>query len=990
MQEQEIAIKPGMRVFLKSDTQLIDEVLVVAYGTATKSSFTGSASTLKSDKLAARSVSNVTNALSGQIAGVQVSNTDGGQPGTEATIRIRGIGSMSASNKPLYVVDGVPFDGNIASINSQDIESMTVLKDAAANAIYGARGANGVILITTKKGNTGAAQVTVDAKWGSNSRAVPNYNVMEDPGMYYETFYKALYNSKTYSGSSTAEAYAYADRTLLDQKNGGLGYLVYTVPDGQKLIGTNFKLNPNATLGYSDGQYYYTPDDWYDETFKSSNLRQEYNVSVSGSSEKLNYYMSLGYLDEDGIISGSGFSRYTARAKTDYQAKDWLKVGTNIGYSYYNKKAPTSQTSWGSSGNVFYVTNSIAPIYPMYVRNPDGSKMVDNRGLTVYDFGAGSTNSIRPFMSMSNPAAVLALDSSNAYTDVVNGRFYAILTPIEGLQITANLGLNSMNERFNYLGNPFYGGNVSSDGFVEVSHLRDFSINQQYLANYKKTLNDVHNMDILVGYESYDRKKQKLGGENQQLFNPNVGELSNTIQSPPNKLYSSTDRYTTIGFLTNFKYDFNEKYFLSASYRRDASSRFHPDNRWGNFGSFGGAWLMDKEAFMQDITWVNMLKFKASYGIQGNDNLLKTDGKTESWYAYTDQFIVSNNNGTYAVSLDYKGNKDITWETSYSFNTGFDFELFKGRLNGSIEYFRRKTKDLIYNQPVPISAGYTSIPTNVGKIVNSGFEVDLNGVIFKNREVEWTANINATHVKNEIKDLAQSAKDNGGIKGSNYIYRVGGSLYTLYMPKYAGVDAETGKALYYVDPDNGDYTITDNYETAQQADLGCTLPKVYGGFGTQINAYGFDLSLQFAYQLGGELYDGTYEALMHTGSGSMAGINWHKDILKAWTPENPSGSIPRLSSADDLRQKQSSRFVTSSDYLSLNSAMLGYTFSKRIVNKLSLSSLRLYISGDNLFLITSRTGLDPRSSIGLGSSTTSGNFKYSALRTISGGISVTF
>jgi len=257
MQAQEVAIKPNVKVIMKSDSEMLDEVMVVAYGTAKKSAFTGSASTIKAEKIAERTVSNVTNAMAGQVAGVQITQNNG-QPGSSASIRIRGIGSMSASNAPLYVVDGVPYDGEISAINPQDIESMTVLKDAAANAIYGARGANGVVLITTKRGSTGVAQITVDAKWGANKRGVPNYDVMTDPAMYYETAYRAMYNSKIYNGSSAAEAYAFADKTFLDANNGGLGYLVYTVPEGQKLIGSNFKLNPNATLGYSDGTYYYT------------------------------------------------------------------------------------------------------------------------------------------------------------------------------------------------------------------------------------------------------------------------------------------------------------------------------------------------------------------------------------------------------------------------------------------------------------------------------------------------------------------------------------------------------------------------------------------------------------------------------------------------------------------------------------------------------------------------------------------------------------
>jgi TonB-linked SusC/RagA family outer membrane protein len=976
MKTLEVQAAPNMVVRMESDAEVLEEVIVVAYGSAKKSAFTGSAAVIKADKLSQRSVSNVTNALAGQVAGVQVTSNNG-QPGTTSTVRIRGIGSMSASNAPLYVVDGAPYDGSISAINPQDIESMTVLKDAAANAIYGSRGANGVILITTKKSETKGAVITVDAKWGSNSRSVPNYDVMTDPAMYYETYYQSLYNSRVNNGQSAAAAYAYADATLTS--NAGLGYMVYDVPAGEKFIGTNFKLNPNAKLGYKDADYYYTPDNWYNELFDEGNMRQEYNVSVAGSTDKLNYYMSAGYLDDSGIVSGSGFNRYTGLAKVDYQAKKWLKIGTNVGVTNYDIQSPGGQTSWGSSGNLFYVSNMIAPIYPMYVRNTDGSIKVDSRGITVYDFGGSSTNFTRAFMPLANPAITLKLDKSHQYTDVVNAKWYAIATLFEGFQLTANFASNITNERSNTLNNQFYGGSVGSSGYTYVSHYRQLGVNQQYLATYRKTLSDVHNIDILAGYESYSLKMQNLEGANTLLYNPYIGELDNAIQVPP-QVSSNTSRYATMGYLTRVQYDYDGKYFFSGSYRRDASSRFHPDNRWGNFGSAGASWLASKEDFMSDLDWVDMLKVKASYGAQGNDNI-------GNYYAYLDQYDVANSNGDFAVSFKYKGNKDITWETSHAFNTGLDFELFDRRLNGSLEYFVRTTTDLLYNQPVPISAGYNSFPTNIGSIVNNGVELDLNGIIYKSKDIEWVANFNATSYKNEITDLADNIKETGQ-KGTNYIYKIGGSLYNTYMREYAGVDQVTGKALYYVDPDNGDRTTTDNYQAAKQSDLGSTLPKVYGGFGTQVNAYGFDMSLQMSYQLGGKLYDGSYEALMHSGDGK--GTNWHKDILNSWTPENPSTTIPRLSALDVTYQYQSSRFLASSDYLSLNSVMFGYTLPKNLISKLQLTSLRLYVSGDNLGVLSTRKGLDPRQSLGLGSSTTSGNYSYSALKTITGGISIKF
>lgn len=431
----QIAGRSVVDVEMVSDAVALEDVIVVAYGTAKKEAFTGSAAVVSSEDIQRRQVSNVTNALAGVAAGVQAISTTG-QPGSSATIRIRGFGSMSASNAPLYVVDGVPFDGSLNSLNPNDIESMTVLKDAAASAIYGHRGANGVIIITTRRGTSADAQVTFEGRWGNNTRAVPNYNVMTDPDMYYETLYKALYNSRTVLGQSGAQAHTYANNTLFDRT----GYQIYTIPEGQYLVGTNGKINPNATLGWSDGEYYYTPDNWYNELFLKGNLRQEYNFTVSGRSEKINYFMSAGYLDDSGIVSGSSFSRFTARMKAEYQAKEWLKVGANMAYSNSNNKAPGSQTSWGSSGNLFYVSSLIAPIYPMYVRNADGTIKVDNNGYTVYDFGTlDSSNQIRSFLSMSNPAITLLLDDFNSYTDNLDGKYYAIVEPVKGLTLTANI-----------------------------------------------------------------------------------------------------------------------------------------------------------------------------------------------------------------------------------------------------------------------------------------------------------------------------------------------------------------------------------------------------------------------------------------------------------------------------------------------------------------------------------------------------------------------
>lgn len=988
-QETEIAGKTLIDVILESDAQTLDETIVVAYGTATKSSFTGSAAVVKSEEISKKISSNVTSALAGTAPGVQIINSSGDPTSNAPAIRIRGIGSMSASSAPLIVVDGVPYEGSISDINPNDVESMSVLKDASASAIYGHRGANGVVLITTKKGS-GDAQVKFDGRWGVNSRLIPQYDVITNPAEYYETHYKMMYNSYIYAGKTEAEAYAYADKNLLDQNNGGLGYLVYTVPEGQKLIGTNFKLNPNATLGYSDGEYYYTPDDWYKEAFHNA-FRQEYNISVSGSKDRFNYFASVGFLDDKGMVSNSDYKRYTARINADYQAKKWIKVLTNMTYSHSDSQIASYSSTYGSSGNIFYIANNMGPIYPLYVRNADGSIKEEN-GRKIYD--ANQTNFKRPW-AVGNAVRDNEYDSQKVGEDVLVGKWGVVLTPVKGLSISANVGVTADHTRRNEL-YTIWGGGSGSDGLTYVAHEKLFSVNQQYLAEYKTDFGGTkHHFDILAGFERYSRTVQVLYGQNDHLFNPEIGELSNADGSSKKIAKSYTNRYMTQGILARAQYDYDNKLYVSASYRRDESSRFAKGHRWGNFGSIGAAWVLGKDEndFIADIDWIDTFKVKASYGVQGNDNL-------GSYYPYSDQYTHSYNedSGEYSLSLSYKGNEDLTWETSKAFNAGVEFEFLGGYLNGDIEYFSRKTVDLLYNKDVPLSSGNPTgvVPTNVGSIVNRGFEASLSGKIIRNKNIDWTWNLNLTHYTNKILALDPDfAKE--GIKGSNFIYEIDGSLYQAYMRKFAGVNPETGKAQYYkkVLDDNGKEVgteITEVFSEASQFDLGSVLPKLFGGFGMSFRAYGFDLSAQFSFQLGGRYYDGSYQALMHTNSSSQ-GQAWHRDILKSWSEDNPNSNIPRLDGDTTVGQTAVDRFLVSSNYLSVNNVTLGYTFPEKWIKKIKLSSLRIYVAGENLAVATARKGIDPRYSMGLGSYTSGSGLNtgsYGTMRNITGGITVTF
>lgn len=706
----------------------------------------------------------------------------------------------------------------------------------------------------------------------------------------------------------------------------------------------------------------------------------------------MNYFASGGYLQDGGIVDNSELKRYTARATVGYQAKKWLKLSTGLSYTHTDSESPSYDAStWANSGNLFYVTNSMGPIYPLYVRNADGSIKMES-GRKVYD--SNQTNFVRPSV-IGNAVRDNEYNRSKTFKDIFQGQWDAQITPIEGLVLDANLNVFVDNMRWNGLYSQF-GASSSIDGGTAVNATRTFTTNQRYTANYDKTLAEVHHFNILVGYEQYKYKYQYLYGYNDHLYDPFIGELDNAKGTSQKSISSYTDNYMTEGFFGRLMYDYNDKYFLNASLRRDASSAFAPGNRWGTFGSIGVAWQMNKENFLKDAKWIDLLKLKVSYGSVGNDNL-------GSYYYWADRYTTSYNESTkqYSITMSQKGNDKLTWETHNDWNLGVDFDFFKNRLSGTIEYYHQKTKDLLWAKDLPLSSGISvsSYYTNIGSVVNRGFEFSLQGTPIKTKDIQWNLNFNATFNHNEITELDPSI-DEGGLKYSYQILKVGGSVYEAYMKKYAGVNHETGEAQWYKDvtDDKGVTTqeLTTDITEATSYDLGSTLPTVVGGFGTSLSAYGFDLSAQFSYQLGGKIYDGMYQSLMHNGY--SAGSAMHKDLLNAWSEDNKNSNIPRLSNAagDDAgfdSQTSQDRFLTSSNYLSLNNLTLGYTFPKSLIRPLAFNNLRIYVAGENLFVLTKRKGLDPRYNYGLGSMTdgsgkSSGN--YASLRSVTAGISLTF
>ncbi|WP_297605647.1 TonB-dependent receptor [uncultured Alistipes sp.] len=986
-ESQVVAIngQTNLEVVLKEDTKSIDDVIVVAFGQAKKEAFTGSAGIVKSDDIAKVQTSNVAQALAGQVSGVQLSNSTGA-PGSSPSIRIRGFSSISASQEPLFIVDGAPYEGDLNNINPNDIESMTVLKDAASNALYGARGANGVIMITTKRAKGRDAIVTVDAKWGVNSRATKDYDYITDPGQYYETHYHALYSKFLSDGQTAANAMILANNQLVSSEEGGLGYNVFTVPNGQYMIGSNGRMNPAATLGrrvtYKGQDYWLTADDWNDEAYENS-FRQEYNVSVSGSTDRSNFYASFGYLNSKGIVQGSDMYRYTARLKADFQAKKWLKVGANASYANFDWNSLNADGEGESTANVFAFTSSMAPIYPVYVRDGMGNVMYDQYGIKMYDYGNGMNAGLtRPVFANANALLDSQLNPNNSNGNAFSGSAFADFTLYEGLKVTLNVGMNLDETRYSSMLNRFYGQFASQGGILSKQHSRSFSYNLQQLINYSKTFAEHHSIDIMAGHEYYNYSTALLNGSRSNIFLDGNDELANALVDGSVTSYSG--EYNNEGYFGRVQYDYDERIFVSGSYRRDASSRFHPDHRWGNFWSAGAAWLINRESWF-NVKWIDMLKLKASIGSQGNDNI--------GAYRYTHNYQIVNSASKPGVIFTAQGNENITWETNTNFNVGAEFDLFKGRLSGSFEYFYRKTTDMLFAFPVAPSMGYSSYYANIGDMRNSGIELNLNAVLLNRKNVQWNFGLNLTHYKNKILKLPEERKTAKTIEGyegfasGSYFFTEGESLHTFYIPKYAGVKPDTGESMWYTtNPETGAIETTTAYQQATYYTSGNAIADLYGGFNTSIAFFGVDVSASFTYQIGGLAYDSGYAGSMTSPVGTSVGMNMHKDLLNAWTPENPESNIPRLQYNDRYTAAVSDRFLTDASYLNIQNIQVGYTFPHKWTSKFGVHSLRVYLACDNVFYWSYRDGFDPRYSF----TGSTNNATYSPIRTISGGITVQF
>ena len=983
MTTQEVKIQRGkvMKIRLVEDGIALDEYVVTAYGTAKKGAFTGSSATVSTKTLEKLQVSNVSKALEGTAPGVQVA-MQSGQPGSDATIRIRGIGSINSSSAPLIVVDGMPYDGNLNNINSADIERMDVLKDASSTALYGSRAANGVIMITTKKGNAKKSKVTFDARYGVNERGIDNYDIMTSPYEYISTYFTAVKNNNMTQGMTPEDAAVAAAAGMY----GNLGYNPF-ICDNAAIIDANGVIT-SAPLRYND--------DWTDAAIRDGK-RQEYNVTVQGGNDRSTHFLSLGYLEDEGIVKNSDFQRISFRSNGDFSVNDYIKINGSLAYTRGEQNS-MNISSLSNYTNTFAFIQQMAPIYPVYAYDAEGNMVLDENGDVIYDFGNGAYGT-RPYAPNQNVAASDEANQNQVLRDNLSTRFGATIKFLKDFSFQVNGGYDLTNISQNQFTTPTF-GDAQGIGYVTKYRNRSQTYTVNELLTWKKALGK-HHLDVLAGHENYAYEYAYLKGYKKNVYVADMPEFDNAITME--QLSSSTDEYNIESYFGRVNYDYDEKYHFSASVRRDGSSRFHEDNRWGTFWSVGGSWVASKEEFMKKIDWIDNLTVRASYGSVGNDDIYYPGSSSSNYYPWKTQYTVSNSDGSFSVNKYYVGNKDLTWETSYNFNAGFSANLFNNILAIDFEYFHKKTEDMLYNVPKPMSSGVSYMSENALSMINKGYEYTVGVNIPMPAGIKWNWTFTGTHYKNEVTDIPANMRENGITKDAYYNIREGRSVYDFYYYKYAGVN-EDGKAMWYTDVEepvldaDGNPVLDENgvaitqvvemggtttdYSTATKYYIGTAIPDLMGGISTSLTWKGFDFSIQTNFQIGGDIYDAMYQQLMHAGK--EAGRNWHRDILGAWSAENANSNIPVLD-GDQNANTFSDRFLIGADYFNIKNITFGYTFPKSWLSKAQIETARVYFSADNVALFSKRDGLDPRQYISGQSQS-----NYSTIRTMSLGLSLTF
>ena len=947
--QEAIAGKTWISFSLKEDTHAIDDVIVVAYGTAKKESFTGSVAVVKSEELEHRKVANVTKAIDGLAPGVQATSGSG-QPGSGSTIVIRGFGSINASSTPLYVVDGIPYDGAISAINPDDIASISILKDASASVLYGARGANGVVLITTKKGNSDETVVDLKINVGVSSRAIPRYETVGAKD-FMEMMYSAYYNA--YGSNVLAQMQSLFGANEM--------YNPYDVPLAQ-LFTEEGKISDKATLRWDE--------DWLDEATNNAALRQEYGASVSGGNEKTQYMFSLGYLNEDGVLRTTNFERYSGRLSVETQAKPWFAAG--MGANFARNTTNSSETESSATSNVFYSAQLMAPIYPVYMRDPaTGEYLLDENGKKQFDYGSSRPSGQQTDF---NSIATLYDDKYEQGSYSLSARTHFDFMGVEdhwteGLKFQLNFGTDYYNSQSMTYYNPFFGNAESVSGRIYKSNLTSLGYTFNQLLSYNRSFGR-HNLDLLVGHEYYAYTESSLSGHKTGLPGGGIYELDAAAVIVGTG--SSTDNDRIESYLSRVNYSYDDKYYISGSWRTDGSSRFAPGSRWGNFWSAGASWRISQEEFMKDVDWVDNLTLKFSYGVQGNNSV-------GSYYAYQALYDTSAPNATLpGATLNDVANAELTWESNHNLNTGIEARLFN-RLDLSFEFYNRKTLDMLLSYPLPISSGFSGYYRNSGEMRNRGIEFAVTGRIIDRKDMQWSVTWMGATVNNKVLKLTDDGQD---ITSSTQIIREGETLYSYYVSRSAGVDPMTGEKMYWATDDDGHDYITKDLTEAQNNRVvaGSRIPDLYGSLSTAFRWKNLDFSISTNYSIGGVTYDGVYYEFMSFYYPAQAK---HKNLLRAWKKPGDVTDVPRY----EIRETPivSDDKLIDASYFSIKNITLGYTLPKAWTSKIGFKAARISASIDNLYIFTHLKGMDPQYSLTGGTS-----YDYTATRTVSFNLDLKF
>jgi TonB-linked SusC/RagA family outer membrane protein len=933
MQKQEVAIKPSMKIVLKSDAQQIDEVVVTGYGVTKKAAFTGAASTVDSKRIGNKVDPNPIKSLEGTVPGLQM-NISSGQPGAPATIFIRGRNSVNSGTQPLYVIDGVAFDNDavgirsdegqttspLSTLNAQDIESMTVLKDATATSIYGARAANGVIVITTKRGKVGKPKVNFTAKVGFNE--MPSYTdryklVNADQNI--ELASEALLNGYNSSGYDSYFGYYNWAYGL------GLEATKQGAEDFYDWFTGGWVSNYRAT-----GQQ----TDWLKEITRKG-LVQSYSFDIAGGGSSENapqYYVSFAYDNNESIMKGKDMTRYSFRYNMDHQPSKWVKYGFNTNLSY-------TETNMGAGGGYFS-----DPLTQVYMMNPM-TNVYDEEGNFNFDTTTGY-----------NPVALRSEygDKSIAkqYRVLLNPYVQINFTP--DLYFTSRVGIDGyFIDEFGYWSflNP---QGADMDGMGENSNITRILMTVTNTLNYIKTFKDVHHLNLLIGQEGQSKnyKNAYLAGSGYPVSDLNDVSLAAT----PGSASTSRSKLKLNSYFFNGQYDLANKYYLSASARADGSSRFASGNRWAGFWSVGAKYRISAEKFMENTkSWLSNATIRASYGTTGNQEV-GNDEIANGYYASSSLYGYGYNyNGKPGMMLEQMGNSNLKWETTKKFNVGVDFNLFD-RVDVTLDYYNHQTTDMVFAVPISYSTGLSSIYQNIGKLENKGFEASINANIINNKDFRWNITWNGSINKNKVKKLSTDDP----IEGSIQITEVGRPIYQWYMKEFAGVDPETGDALWYTTDADGNNVTTTDYNKADKRYLGSANPKFFGSFSTNFDFYGFDLNLQFNYSTGSKIYGSNLRYDAQTGASFYE--NYIQYVYEnRWQQPGDITNVPRLDSEVSYSSTYSSQYLMKGDYLKIRSLTLGYTIPKKLLNKTFLSNARVFMEAENLYTFTAKDyiGMDP-------------------------------